>query len=89
MVLSTCKLRSKHLGIHQWFETSEISKKMGACVFLFLVFFIEFLLFPAVISFLSLSSVSDKANTPRLPRREIVTLPDFDQSHRNSELILI
>lgn len=33
--------------------------------------------------------LSDKANTPRLAPREIVTLPDFDQSHPNGELILI
>lgn len=89
-------LNQKHLRTHQWFKTSEISKKTGACCFLFflpfliLVFLFNFsLLFPAVISLPPLSNVSDKANTPRLARREIVTLPDFDQSHPNGELILI
>lgn len=49
---------------------------------LFFVCFIEFLLFPAVISFLSLSLLSDKANTPRLAHREIVTLTDLIKATR-------
>lgn len=62
MVLSTCRLKSKHLGTHQMIKTSEISKKMCACFcFLFLVFFIEIVLVPAVISFPSLSRISHKA----------------------------
>lgn len=53
-------------------------------IFIYLLF-----LFPAVISPPSLSGVSDKANTPRLALREIVTLPDSDQSRPNGKQILI
>lgn len=88
MEFSTWRLKLKHLGTHQQFKADEISKQPGGllfsvCLFNFFVFF------SAVISLRSLSGVSDKANTPRLVPREIVTLPDFDQTHPNGELILI
>lgn len=94
MVLSTCRLRSKHLGIHQCFRMSKISKKMESFIFFlffcslssyWIFFYYSLLSFP----FLCYLVFSDKANTPRLALREIVTLPDVDQSHPNGELILI
>lgn len=73
---------------------SKISKKMES--FIFFSFFvlcplIEFFFYYSLLSFPFLSYLvfSDKANTPRLALREIVTLPDVDQSHPNGELILI
>lgn len=95
MVLSTCRLRSKHLGIHQCFGMSKISKKMESFIFfslfLFFVLLLNFFFYYSLLSFPFLSYLvfSDKANTPRLALREIVTLPDVDQSHPNGELILI
>lgn len=94
MVLSTCRLRSKHLGIHQCFRMSKIQRKWN--LLFFFSFFalcplIEFFFYYSLLSFpfLSYQVFSDKANTPRLALREIVTLPDVDQSHPNGELILI
>lgn len=71
MVLSTCRLRSKHLGIHQCFRMSKISKKMESFIFfsLFLFFVLLlnfFLLFPAVISFPLLSSVLRQSKYPKI-----------------------
>lgn len=94
MVLSTCRLRSKHLGIHQCFRMSKIQRKwnllfffsfFALCPLIEIFFYYSLLSFP----FLSYQVFSDKANTPRLALREIVTLPDVDQSHPNGELILI
>lgn len=95
MLLSTCRLRSEHLGdLSVLQDSGKISKKMES--FLFLFFFvlcrlIDFFYYYPLLSFPFLSYLvfSDKANTPRLALREIVTLPDVDQSHPNGELILI
>lgn len=89
MVLSTCRLRSKHLGTHQ-FGSRRVKfqrkwESVFCSLFSLLNFYYSLLSFPFPLYLV----LSDKANTPRLALREIITLPDFDQSHPDGELILI